>query len=85
MRKKFFSLFLCGIVSICLAFSSCQYLSFPDFESKNVVSAELNDKGELVLSYSDNTTQNLGVVKGENGKDGKDGVDLTPCAHVYGD
>lgn len=35
--------------------------------------SEINDKGELILTLSDGTTLNSGVVKGVNGKDGKDG------------
>ena len=70
MKKKIFSLILTGIMSLSLALSSCQNLL-----PKSVVSASLNEKGELILTYSDNTTQNVGVVKGEDGKDGVDGKD----------
>ena len=80
MKKRLPFLMISLILFICSIFSACQYDS-----PKSIVGAQLNDKGELILTYSDDTTQNLGVVKGENGKDGKDGVDLTPCAHVYGD
>ena len=95
MKKKIFSLILTGIMSLSLALSSCQYIL-----PKSVVDASLNEKGELILTYSDKTTQNVGVVKGEDGKDGVDGKDgqdgkdglngengkdLTPCAHAYGD
>ena len=80
MKKKLPFLMISLILFICSILSSCQYDS-----PKSIVGAQLNDRGELILTYSDDTTQNLGVVKGENGKDGKDGVDLTPCAHTYGD
>ena len=88
VKKKIFSLILTGIMSLSLALSSCQYIL-----PKSVVGASLNEKGELILVYSDNTTQNVGVVKGEDGKDGQDGKDglngengkdLTACEHVYG-
>ena len=88
MKKKIFSLILTGIMSLSLALSSCQYIL-----PKSVVNASLNEKGELILTYSDKTTQNVGVVKGEDGKDGVDGKDglngengkdLTACEHVYG-
>lgn len=36
---------------------------------------EINDDGELVVTYSDDTTKNLGPVVGKDGNDGKDGVD----------
>ena len=45
-------------------------------DSKNAVgiaNAEINADGELLLTYTDGTTANLGKVVGENGKDG-----LTP-------
>ena len=40
----------------------------------SVIKSEINSKGELVLTYSDSTVANLGVVVGANGKDGKDGI-----------
>ena len=49
--------------------SSCDALSF-----RSIKSAEINKSGELILSYTDGTYQNLGTVKGEDGKDGKDGI-----------
>ncbi len=39
----------------------------------SVSSCELNDAGELVITYSNGDTQNLGVITGAAGKDGKDG------------
>ena len=39
-----------------------------------VIKSEINNRGELVLTYSDNTVANLGVVVGANGKDGADGA-----------
>lgn len=41
----------------------------------SIIKSEINGKGELVITYSDNTMANLGVVVGANGKDGKDGID----------
>lgn len=37
--------------------------------------AEINDSGELVLTFDDGVTKSLGVVVGKDGADGKDGVD----------
>ena len=88
MKNKIFSLLLCTVMAL-LTLSSCQAL-FP----KNVVGASLNENGELILTFSDNTTQNLGVVKGadgNDGNDGKDGIDgsdgkdFSPCSHIYQD
>lgn len=39
-----------------------------------ITSSEINKKGELVITYSDNTVSNLGVVVGADGKDGIDGT-----------
>ena len=95
MKKKVLALVLSGVLLASLGLSSCENSS-----PKSVIGAQLNDKGELVLTYSDNTTQNLGLVKGEDGKDGadgidgkdgidgidgKDGKDLVACIHAYGD
>lgn len=40
-----------------------------------VISAAINDKKELVLTFSDGTETNLGLVVGTDGKDGQNGVD----------
>ena len=94
MKKNVLALVLSGVLLASLGLSSCENISLQNFMPKSVIGAQLNDKGELVLTYSDNTTQNLGVVKGENGKDGadgidgmdgKDGEDLVACVHTYGD
>lgn len=42
-----------------------------------ITSTEINENGELVITYSDGTVANLGVVVGADGKDGKDGADLS--------
>lgn len=38
-------------------------------DGRSIVSARINDDGELVLKYSDGDTQNLGRIKGQDGKD----------------
>ena len=40
-----------------------------------VAKTEINDKGELVITYTDDKSVNLGVVVGTDGKDGMDGKD----------
>ena len=42
-------------------------------DGRGVTNAEVNENGELILTYTDGTIQNLGKVKGADGKDG-----LTP-------
>ena len=44
-------------------------------EPVSIEKAYINDSGELVLSYTDGTEQNLGTVVGADGKDGMDGAD----------
>lgn len=39
-----------------------------------IASSEINKKGELVITYSDNTVANLGIVVGADGKDGTNGT-----------
>lgn len=41
----------------------------------NITGTRVNDDGELIVSYSDGHTENLGVVVGEDGRDGSDGKD----------
>ena len=41
----------------------------------SIIKSEINASGELVLTYSDNTVVNLGVVVGAKGDPGKDGQD----------
>ncbi len=66
------------LAMLCMLLCSC-------LDGRSIVGTSINDKGELILSYSDGTSENLGVVKGEAGevgapgmrgeagKDGKDG------------
>ncbi len=42
-----------------------------------IESATINDKGELVLTYTDGNTVNLGKVTGTDGQDGQNGTDGT--------
>ncbi|MBP3305045.1 MAG: trypsin-like peptidase domain-containing protein [Oscillospiraceae bacterium] len=47
-------------------------------EEKTVVSIDrvkINDNGELIITYTDGSRDNLGVVVGKDGKDGQDGED----------
>lgn len=47
----------------------------PGPEGRGVVSATQNERGELLLSWSDGQVQNIGIVKGADGKNGRDGND----------
>jgi len=47
----------------------------PACSVKGVDDTYINDNGELIIVYTDGTEKNLGVVKGEDGKDGANGLD----------
>ncbi|MBE7088030.1 MAG: hypothetical protein E7370_00695 [Clostridiales bacterium] len=47
----------------------------PACATKSVDDTYINDNGELIIVYTDGTQKNLGVVKGEDGKDGANGLD----------
>lgn len=38
-------------------------------DGRGITSTEINEKGELILTYSDSSTANVGVVKGADGND----------------
>ena len=48
--------------------------------AKTVISASINQNAELVITYSDGTSESLGSVKGEQGEPGKDGI--TPTIEI---
>ena len=60
-----------------LVFSACSSddLSTDEKVPEYITNAYINENGELIVEYSNNTIQNLGVVVGKDGQDGKDGVD----------
>ena len=60
-------LILCALVAMC----SCQLQKEP----REVRTVEINEKGELIVIFTDGTTTNAGVVKGEKGDAGNDGED----------
>ena len=69
MRKHFLKLL--SVILVCLLLAGCTFGSDP----VSIVDANINDKGELILYYSDGTKDNLGVVVGKDGLDGEDGED----------
>ncbi len=44
-------------------------------EPRGIESAKVNGNGELILTYSDGSRENLGTVVGQDGQDGLDGSD----------
>ena len=64
------------IFALCILFCSVFALSSCGADDAvGIESAEINEKGELILVYSDGNEQNLGVVVGKDGERGKDGED----------
>ncbi|MBQ9765701.1 MAG: trypsin-like peptidase domain-containing protein [Lachnospiraceae bacterium] len=62
-----------AIMVLCIfacVFTGCRTVSVVTMDEMYI-----NDNGELILSYSDGSEQNLGVVVGSDGKDGEDGRD----------
>ena len=72
MNTKIFSIIcvICLLLCSGFALTSCN-----SDDAVGIISAEINEDGELVLVYSDGNEQNLGVVVGKDGSDGKDGED----------
>ena len=82
-KQKVSKLLACVCLLASLSLLLCGCLS----STSGIVRANINEEGELVLTYSDGREQNLGRVEGEtgaagangqtglNGKDGKDGKD----------
>ena len=59
---------ICLLLGLSLLLSSCE-LGY----ATGISGAEINEKGELILKYSNGTDQNLGVVVGNNGENGSAG------------
>ena len=72
MNTKIFSIIcvICLLLCSGFALTSCN-----SEDAVGIISAEINEDGELVLIYSDGTEHNLGVVVGKDGADGANGVD----------
>ena len=70
--KRRISVLICAI---CLLFASAFALtSCNSNDAVGIVSAAINEDGELVLVYSDGNEQNLGVVVGQTGERGESGT-----------
>lgn len=62
---------LAALIVICLLGASLLCSCAP---ARSIQSATVNDAGELILTYSDGTAENLGVVRGEDGEQGAPGL-----------
>ena len=65
MTKKLLCVIVLILVLVCM-FASCS-------QTKGIESATINASGELILTYTDGTVENLGNVKGEQGVQGEKG------------
>ena len=61
--------FICIILTALLVLTGC------NTKATSVLGANINENGELIITYSDGSEQNLGKVVGQDGKDGVDGKD----------
>ena len=68
--KRIFSIiaFVLLIVTLTSVLSGCY-----SFTYNGISSTSINEKGELIIKYTNGNEQNLGVVVGSDGKDGADG------------
>lgn len=73
MKNKALFKLISALLLVVLLFTlaSCSALEAP----VGIAKAEINGDGELVLTYTDGTSKNLGVVVGKDGVDGVNGVD----------
>lgn len=75
MKAKATKIILTAILAIVIC-SICLCSCFPTAKNAaTIVGAQINGDGELVVTYSDGTSESLGRVVGEDGADGKDGAD----------
>ena len=63
-------------IYVCVAVNGSVYTWMPIKDGKDgvsIVKTELNSKGELIITLSNGTTSNVGVIKGEKGEPGEKG------------
>ncbi len=46
----------------------------PGIDGVSITQVIINDQDELIITFSDGTTSNLGVVRGEDGTNGSNGL-----------
>ena len=80
-NKSLLVKFLTVLCALCFSLSLVFGLVGCGEEVKSIVKTEIKN-GELIVTYSDNTTANLGSVIGEAGQKGEDGKDANACEHA---
>lgn len=63
------------------SFNETMVVSNADY---SIVSADINSKGELVVTYTDGTTENLGVIKGIDGTNGLSAYEIAVAGGYTG-
>ncbi len=53
--------------------------------SRSILDAEINEHGELIITYNNGTQDNLGIVVGSDGEDGQDGANGSGGTGITGD
>ena len=66
---------ICLLFSLPFTLASCYRLDTTTTAEDGIVSASINEDGELIVLYRDGTQQSLGVVVGKDGKNGTNGID----------
>ena len=74
MKKRILSV-VCLILILCLCLASCK-------ETVSVTGAAVNADGDLIITMSDGSTQNLGKVKGADGQNGSS-AENPQCLDFY--
>ncbi|MDE7454319.1 MAG: leucine-rich repeat domain-containing protein [Clostridia bacterium] len=65
MKKTFISVCLVILCVLVYVLSACNLIEYV-----GVSDLTINENGELIVTYTNNTSKNLGKIKGEDGKDG---------------
>lgn len=71
MKKKIISVITATLFLVAAALSACTVAQ----KEPTMPELYINEAGELICEYADGRVKNLGVVKGEDGRDGANGAD----------
>lgn len=69
-NKRMITLLLAVMMLLCVVLSGCA-----GEDGVGIKRTKINSKGELIITYTDGTQENLGVIVGQDGEDGEDGED----------
>ena len=69
-NTRLISALLCVVLALSIILTGCG-----GKDGVGIKRTRINDKGELIITYTNGKSENLGVVVGQNGEDGQDGAD----------